>query len=375
MAKQLTSMDMYFLNNEFQILLDAKVDKIFQIGKEEFYFSFHKTGLGKKLLYVSFPGIICMTDRKLSSDKAPPNFCMMLRKKLSNSRLRKMMQIGSERILKLVFETKEEKFILILELFSRGNLVLCDAEGSIIQALLNKRWKDRIIRGGIKYELPPQRFDIFSDDENGFSLQLKDSKRDSVVKALAIDLGLGGTYAEEICARAGIAKDVPIDGIADVQIRKIFKGLSSLLNQKIDAKLVLEKGEAKDMVPFPFRIYEGFEMKDFDSFNSVIDKNLSGLKAQARSEAALIEKNREVEGLKKAIAEQEDALRVFEKAIVDNEKKGQMLYEHYAAVDDILKEIRKAIKKFSQEDIRERLKGHKMIKEINFKDKKITIDL
>ena len=49
---------------------------------------------------------------------------MYLRKKIGTARLRKISQIGFERILNLEFESKETKYNLIAEIFSKGNIIL-----------------------------------------------------------------------------------------------------------------------------------------------------------------------------------------------------------------------------------------------------------
>nr|MCU0405335.1 NFACT family protein [Chitinophagaceae bacterium] len=54
----------------------------------------------------------------------PPMFCMLLRKYLSQARLKKIQQIKSERIVELRFETIDEEYSLVIELFANGNIIL-----------------------------------------------------------------------------------------------------------------------------------------------------------------------------------------------------------------------------------------------------------
>jgi len=52
-----------------------------------------------------------------------------------------------------------------------------------------------------------------------------------------------------------------------------------------------------------------------------------------------------------------------------------LIYQHYQDITEILTEINKAKDKYSWDEIKSKLKGHKTIKEINAKDKKVLITL
>ena len=83
-----------------------------------------------------------------------------------------------------------------IEFFAKGNMLLCDANQTILSPLQPQSWSDRTLRGGIPYEHPVR-------DTHIFSLTLEKLKQlpfqDTISKTLAIELGIGGLYAEEIC--------------------------------------------------------------------------------------------------------------------------------------------------------------------------------
>ena len=91
---------------------------------------------------------------------APNKLCLTLRKFLNNARLRKIEQIGFERILEFTFESKQGFFYLIIELFSTGNILLCRNDYSIIVAKKYKRYSKRTIRGGVKYDHPKKDLNV-----------------------------------------------------------------------------------------------------------------------------------------------------------------------------------------------------------------------
>ena len=102
------------------------------------------------------------------------------------------------------------------------------------------------------------------------------------------------------------------------------------------------------------------------------------LSSKKRSEI----KKKTTEGYEKKIKKtnevlerQRKTLQELQQSIDDNPKKGELIYEKYAVIDEILKEINKARKKYSWKDIKKKLKGHKIIKDINEKEGKIIVEL
>lgn len=66
---------------------------------------------------------------------SPSGFTMKLRKHLKNKRLEALTQLGTDRIIDFQFGVGEATYHLILELFDRGNVILCDAEMTILNVL------------------------------------------------------------------------------------------------------------------------------------------------------------------------------------------------------------------------------------------------
>jgi predicted ribosome quality control (RQC) complex YloA/Tae2 family protein len=66
---------------------------------------------------------------------SPSGFSMKLRKHLKNKRLEKIEQMGSDRIIDLQFGSGEAAYHVILELYDRGNIILCDYTYLILNVL------------------------------------------------------------------------------------------------------------------------------------------------------------------------------------------------------------------------------------------------
>jgi len=88
--------------------------------------------------------------------------------------------------------------------------------------LREQEWSHRVIRTKEKYMFPPSQVNIFKINPRDFSETMKSSDRD-VVRALALDLNLGGAYAEEICYRAKVDKNRGARDLNDEEIEVLFE--------------------------------------------------------------------------------------------------------------------------------------------------------
>jgi len=141
---QLSSLEIAALTKEFQILINAKIDQIYQPDKKEFLISVHIPRKGKQFIKIQLPSFIYLTPNK--TEMPPPTeFCLTLRRYLNNSIIKKIRQINAERIIEIELE-KEDKFKLIIELFSKGNLLLTNQQNQILALLEKQRWGERELK-------------------------------------------------------------------------------------------------------------------------------------------------------------------------------------------------------------------------------------
>lgn len=368
MKSQISSIDLHYLINELQFLVGGKIDKIYHPLKEELLIQFHVTGKGKQLLRIISGKFIFLSVNKENYD-TPSGFCMFLRKKLNNARLREIIQEGSERMTRLVFETKEGTFNLYVELFGKGNIILTDKENKIINALQQQKWTDRTIMKDEIYKFPKKDFNLFNIKEKDFNKILEPDKE--VVLKLAKDIGLGGIYAEEICIRAGI--DKKNKKLNDKEKESILKEFKKIINSKIGAVIYYKKDNIKDIVPFEISTYKELEKKEFDSFNAAFDEFF--VKELATKTEFQSKHQSEINKTAKIVEQQKAQIKSLEKKAEDNNKKGEIIYEKYQLVDEILKEINKARKTLSFDEIKKKLKDHKIIKDVDGKNKKVSVEL
>ena len=86
--------------------------------------------------------------------RTPPSFPMLLRKYLKGGIVRSVRQHGFDRIVEIKVE-RDQEYTLVVELFSKGNIILLNQEGEIIPPLKRKTWSDRRIASHEKYAYPP----------------------------------------------------------------------------------------------------------------------------------------------------------------------------------------------------------------------------
>ncbi|MDP2749868.1 MAG: NFACT family protein, partial [Nanoarchaeota archaeon] len=366
--KELSAFELSFIAEEMSVLIDGKVDKIYQINSQEFLFQFHIPSKGKRLLRLVLPSLIFLTKVKPETPEKPQGFCMFLRKYLSNARVRDVRQKGFERILEIDFSAKEgaeiKKYIMVIELFRKGNVILCDEKMKIISPLENQFWSDREIKKNEQYKYPDLRPDPFSINASELAGMLGKSDKESIVKFLAIELSLGGVYAEEVCLMADVDKNEKPSKIKDIEKKseKLVESLRGLKLKKINPKTIF-KDELTfiDVTPIDLAHYKRHKSKSFETFDEAIDSEFAAEAVVEQQHEVVSKHDKEIEKVERMIKDQEKTIKNFSVSYEENQRKGELIYENYQVVKDILDQLKKAREKHSWPEIKEKLKGHKLI--------------
>ena len=358
--KSVASIELAALVNELQFVVGGKLSQIYHQDKKELVFQLHARGQGKQLLKVIPGKFVCLTDSKGEAPR-PTGFCMLLRKYIGNASITSFQQKDSERI--VVFELeKKEKFFLVVELFSKGNIILTNSSWKIIGSLERQIWKDRVVKPHEQYIFPEVGVNWKTISLAGLEKIISLSDRKNLATTLATEIGLGGVYAEEVCSRSGVDKDLLPNEVSKVNIKKVFTGIKEILS-------LLEKPAGfmyeKDIIPF--ELSSGEVVKKYETYNEAINTINPFQKSSPYQN--------KIRALERMISTQEKAVRKQEGNIEKNKLKGELIYEKYNALQklkDIVKELRetKEWKEVSKE-----LKKEKKIKAVDLKQKKVFIDL
>tara|TARA_Y100000310_G_scaffold345776_1_gene469702 strand:+ start:6436 stop:7488 length:1053 start_codon:yes stop_codon:yes gene_type:complete len=323
--KVLSSIEIRAVVEELQQFVDGKIDQVYQPDSTELVFSIHKTGEGRKLLRI-VPGVALYVARKKRKVPVqPPNFCRFLRKRIKGARITKIKQKEFERIVEFHLDAKEEKFVMMCEFFSKGNVILCNEEMKIISALQVQLWKDRKVRAREIYRYPPSK-PIKFDDYQDFAYFIERSDKKTIVQKLAT-LNLGGVYAEEVCYRAKVNKTNT--QVGDRELRRLYMQLLDVLGAHRQANI------ARDQ-PVPIIMESLGDGEMYTSYSEALDvyyqrfikdwEELEDEKKQSK-----VDKYKEILRLQQ---QQVDGVTV---AIGENKEKGDWVYANYQKLQEIIK--------------------------------------
>ena len=380
--KPLSSIDLFYLMQDLKILEEERVDN-FYYENETFYMRVYKKG-GGRIFLTTILGTCIYIGTEKEESSYPDSFIMHLRKFLTGGFIKKIEQIESERIIKIKIDKKNnqtqeiESFFLFIDMFSPGNVILTDSNLNIKHALQRKKFKDRKILVGESYELPPSKQITFENLHSfeKFSEIFSESER-IVVKELAISLGMGGKYSEEIIARTSIEKNKPSRELSKEEIEKIYQEILSLKNKEIDAFNSIDNNKVYTNF-FPYKFESSKEdLIHVKSFNEAI-KNyyLQFKKEEDKKEKEL---NKQLDKLKNRLEKQKKQKDEIFKEYEKLNSIGEKIYQNYSLVDDLLKNIEKASKEKGWEYVKEKIKNDerlsKVIKKIDEKNNKIILDL
>ncbi len=370
MKKQLSSVDLHYLVNELEVLKDSKIDKIYQPEKEIIIFGFYKTNSGKKFLRINVGQSACIVEEKEAGETL--GFGMFLRKHLEGFFLSDIGQINPERIIKISFSIKDEKKYLYLEFFGRGNAILCDGHNVILNALEHHEFRERVVKPRLKYVYPVMNYNIFDLNENDLIKIFTNSKKESLVTALATELGLGGLYSEEVCLLSNVDKNINPKNIGEKQTNPIKNSIKKIITHKIEPLCIFEDAKIIDFTPFGLKFYsdERYQKQGFSTFSEAVSFFYSHFKEEKETEF-----DKKQKSLQHIIEQQKSAVEQLKNEERDFRHKGEIVYHNYNTIKEILDEINKASKKYSWKEIKEKLKGHKMIMEINEKDREVVVEI
>ena len=185
------------IKNELSCLIGGRVDRIHQPSREELVIGFRTAQGLKKVLFSADPGSarIHLTCAQIENPKAPPMFCMLMRKHLSSGKLVDIRQDGFERILCFDFEAVSEmgdkvRLTLVSEIMGRySNIMLVNQQGKIIDSIKrvgSDQSSVRVVLPGVSYEAPPRdnRLDLCSCSFEQLKDKLAENPKAETSKAL-----------------------------------------------------------------------------------------------------------------------------------------------------------------------------------------------
>jgi len=326
MKREFAALEIDALVKEWQVLLNGRIDQVYQPESKEVILQVRKSGGEKTLLRIA-PPVAHLLSSKPSMPPQIQGFCGFLRNHIANVRIFSILRVPGERVVRIDV-TKGAGLRVYMELYGKGNIVVCDDQDVIIGVL------DVQERAGVRIA-PREVYRMAAGKElatitRGDIAALLDGRR-SVQEALASGLGIGNLYTKEICLRAKIdpaAKRGDVDAL--------FEAFGQLIREPIDARVVWRDNEIVDVTPWPLMVYEGLRQEAKPSYDAAIEALLGSVAPAAKPI------NKKAEALKQSLAKQEAARTTLLQKAEDERRKGEYIYENYPQVKAVLDEANEA---------------------------------
>jgi len=335
MKKAMSNVDVAAVVDELQEkLVGGFVGKSYQLSPDRVVISFQSPGSGKLDLLLEAGRRIHLTEKPREAPKMPPQFPTMLRSRLSGGRVAAVRQHGFDRMAEIEIERGDDRYVLIAEIFPKGNVLLLDAGGRIVLPLRPLAFRDRKLLAGETYQYREDQLDPRTVSRNDLAFILASSDSE-LVRTLVRGLNMGGTYAEEVCLRAGINKTEPAHALVGEEIDRLHRALGEVFGLVEAYPHIVADGERiVDVVPAPLGVYDGLERREFGSFSEALDEFFSSEEAdaeEAKPKTAL-ERRREM---------QERSIQEFREREQELARLGEKIYERYGEVEAVLAGISK----------------------------------
>lgn len=360
---QISSFEVLGVVRELQDLVNAYVEKVYQVGKDDVLLRLRKAGLGKVFIFIRAGGVIFRCDEGFETPEKPSKFAMILRKHLERGKLVDVYQHEFDRIVIIEVKRGDKKYYLVCELIPNGNIILLDEDRRIIMPLREQEWSHRSIKPKESYIFPPSQKNPLRMGLDDFFGVIISSDKD-IVRTLAVDLGLGGIYAEEICLLSGVEKNKPSGKLRREEVKRIYDTLLGIVKRieegNVTPEIVFENKKAVAVTPLHLKRFDDFDKKVMGSLSEA----LAYLVRQAEGKK---EKEQEsvVEGIEYQIKQQMKGMLNLIKKSEEKKREGDLIYIHMKEIDQIIDKIREILKKKEKEELIEEIKSMDIVEDVD----------
>lgn len=269
-------------------LPNGRIYKIAQPETDELLFTI-KSSIGQHRLLISASAslpLIYLTETNKPSPMTAPNFCMLLRKHLSNGRITSITQPGLERIINFEIEHLNElgdlckKYLMIEIMGKHSNIIFCNDDYTIIDSIKHVSANMSSIREvlpGRSYFIPKtqDKKDPYMLNQESFCESLS-AKPKSIAKAIYTSFtGISPSAAEEICYRASIDSSKPANVLTENEQIHLYTVFSNLMedikNNQFQPNIIYKNMEPIEFASISLHHYEDMSFKTYSSISNVLE--------------------------------------------------------------------------------------------------------
>ncbi|MBU5557653.1 MAG: NFACT family protein [Candidatus Aenigmarchaeota archaeon] len=332
--RDMSSLDVFFVVNELRNLIGGQIQKIYQQGKA-FWLEVYVPAKGAFTLRFE-PGKIFITEYRRRAPEQPESFAMFARKHVGGQRITDVRQHGFDRIVEL----DTEKNIIIFEVFSKGNVIICDKTKRIIMPLEVQLWKDRQVVPRKPYSYPPDVVNPFMLTHTELHGMLAKSDKE-IVRFLAVELSLSGLYAEEVCARAQLDKNKLCKKVTDSELLALYEAIHSLVKE-FSPRLVYEDSKIVDAVPIELLIYKDKRTERVQTFMHALDEAYTAGTISETEIAKTKAVSNQLARLEHIAAEQQATIEKLKEEAEINRLKAEAIIRNVQLIEEIINSLHAA---------------------------------
>lgn len=269
-------------------LLEGRISKIAQPETDELLLTI-KTRKEQRRLYISASAslpLIYLTETNKPSPMTAPNFCMLLRKHISNGRIIRIYQPKLERIICFEIEHLDElgdlcRKSLIVEIMGKhSNIIFCSEDGTIIDSIKHVSAQMSSVREvlpGRSYFIPDTmgKADPLTVSREEFAAALSEKPMPLGKALFTTFTGISPVVAEEICFLSGIASEITPKDLSDDVMFHLFNQFSLYFDKvrghSFTPAIYYDGDEPKEFCALPLSHYSSYARKEYSSISEVLE--------------------------------------------------------------------------------------------------------
>lgn len=271
-----------------RLLSGGRIYKIYQPEADELLLVIKNQKETYRLLLsasASLP-LVYFTSENKQNPLTAPNFCMLLRKHISNGRIVSVIQPGMERILEISIEHLNElgdlcRKKLVIEIMGKhSNIIFLDDASMIIDSIKHISSQVSSVREvlpGRTYVMPPAKGKVsLAEISPAWMTETLFSRAASLQKAIYSSLsGISPMMANEICYRAGLDGGASTASLSSAQQTALYGELirlkTQLEQQEFYPCIVYQGNTPQEFSSLPLSMYTDMEIRQFPSISAVLE--------------------------------------------------------------------------------------------------------
>ena len=230
--------------------------------------------------------LMYLTSENKPAPLTAPNFCMLLRKHLSNAKIISVTQPGLERIVRFELEHLDEmgdlcrKFLIVELMGKHSNIIFTDDKGIIIDSIKHVSHNVSSVREvlpGREYFIPKtqDKADPLETTREEFIARITEAHMPAFKAIYSSFTGLSPILGTEICHRAGVDGDASTSSLSASEIESLYKAFSEVITVVKEGaykpEIIYDGATPLEYAAVPLTVYHDKTVKEYASISALIE--------------------------------------------------------------------------------------------------------